>query len=176
MMNMNITPMISEADIAKRVGELGAQITEDYNGKKPLLLSVLKGSFMFYADLIRAIDIDVHCEFIGAASYGYSTKSSGEVRMTLDVANPIRDRHVIIVEDIIDTGLTMKYLQDTLSSRNPASIKTASLLHKPNAQKIECQVDYKGFEIGNDFVVGYGLDYQGKYRNLPFIGLVQSLN
>lgn len=175
-MEMKMTPLITEAEISKRVSEIGAQISKDYEGKTPLILSVLKGSFMFYADLIRTIDLDIGCEFIGAASYGHSTKSSGEVRMTLDVANPIRDRDVIIVEDIIDTGLTMKYLQDTLASRNPASIKTAALLYKPKAQKVDCKIDYTGFEIGNDFVVGYGLDYQGMYRHLPYIGLVQNLN
>ena len=175
-MEMNLTPLLAEEQISHRVLELGKEISKDYLDKKPLVLCVLKGSFMFYADLIRKIDLDVQCEFIGAASYGHSTKSSGEVRMTLDVANPIRDRDIIIVEDIIDTGLTMKYLQEVLTSRNPASVKTATLLHKPGATKVDCQIDYVGFEIDNDFVVGYGLDYQGKYRNLPYIGLVQNLN
>lgn len=175
-MDMKMTPLINEEEIHRKVVELGKKITDDYNNKDLVILSVLKGSFMFYADLIRAIDLDFSCEFIGAASYGHSTKSSGEVRMTLDVANPIQGKDILLVEDIIDTGLTMKYLTDVLGSRKPNSLKTATLLYKPNAQKVECPIDYVGFEIGNDFVVGYGLDYQGKYRHLPYIGQVQNLN
>lgn len=175
-MDLRLTPILSESAIKERIAQMGKEITQDYKGKKPLVLCVLKGSFLFYADLIRKIDLDLSCEFIGAASYGNSTKSSGEVRMTLDVAYPIRGRDVIVVEDIIDTGLTMRYLQDVLSTRSPASLKTVTLLHKPAAKKVDCRLDYVGFEIGNDFVVGYGLDYQGKYRNLPYIGQVQNLN
>ena len=175
-MDLKLTPMLTEAAIMERVTALGKEITADYRDKKPLLLCVLKGSFLFYADLIRAIQLDVSCEFIGAASYGHSSKSSGEVKMTLDASYPIKGKDVILVEDIVDTGLTMRYLQEVLTTRQPASLKTVTLLHKPAAKKVNCQIDYLGFEIGNDFVVGYGLDYQGRYRNLPYIGQIQNLN
>lgn len=175
-MSQNFSPLIKEEDLQKRIAEMGAELTEKFKGQKPLAICVLKGSFMFYSDLIRNIDLDLSCEFLGASSYGHSTKSSGEIRMTLDVAHPIKDQDVIIIEDIVDTGLTMRYLQETLQARQPRSLTTVTLLHKPAATKVECQVDHVGFEIGNDFVVGYGLDYQGLHRNLPYIGIVQSLN
>ena len=139
-------------------------------------ICILKGSFVFYSDLIRAMDIDVQCEFFGVSSYHGNMTSSGEVKVTLDLANPIEGRHVVLVEDIVDTGLTMNYLKTTLLSRKPKSLTTVTLLEKPDALKVPCELDYVGFKIPNDFVVGYGLDYQGLYRNLPYIAQVQSLN
>lgn len=176
MNHVNFSPILTEKQITDRVKEIGADITKKLKGEKPLALCILKGSFMFYSDLIRTIDLDMTCEFMGASSYGQSTKSSGEVRLTLDLSNSVKGRHVLLIEDIIDTGLTMAYLQKVILSREPASLTTISLLHKPKSKKVDCQIDYTGFEIGDEFVVGYGLDYQGKYRNLPFIGQVNSLN
>ena len=128
---------------------------------------------MFYSDLIRQMDLDLTCEFFGVSSY-QGTSSSGEVKVTLDLAHPIENQHVILVEDIVDTGITMNYLKNALLSRKPASLTTVALLSKPEALKVPCQLDYVGFKISNEFVVGYGLDYDGYYRNLPFIGQVQS--
>lgn len=170
--------MISEADINKRVLEIGHSLTKKFEkDKTPLVvISVLKGSFIFYSDLIRNMDLDFGCEFLGVASYHNSTKSSGEVKMTLDLATPIEGKNIIIVEDIVDTGLTMQYLLNYLKSRNPKSITTVTLLHKPEAAQVQCPLDFIGFEISNEFVVGYGLDYQGYFRNLPYIGKIENLN
>jgi hypoxanthine phosphoribosyltransferase len=144
-------------------------------GKDIVAVCVLKGSFVFYSDLIRNIETDVQCEFFGVSSY-HGMSSSGEVKVTLDLAHPIEGKDVILVEDIVDTGLTMNYLKSALLSRKPKSLTTVALLEKPDALKVPCEVDYVGFKIPNDFVVGYGLDYQGLYRNLPYIAQVQSLN
>lgn len=177
-MGINISSMISETEIQKRVVEIGTEITAKFkNDKAPLvIIAVLKGSFVFYSDLIRHIDLDFGCEFLGVSSYHNGTKSSGEVKVTLDLATPIEGKNVIIVEDIVDTGLTMQYLQNYFKSRGPKSVTTVSLLHKPDATQVKCQIDHIGFEIGNEFVVGYGLDYQGYFRNLPYIGIIQNLN
>jgi hypoxanthine phosphoribosyltransferase len=178
MMGIKISNMISEPEIQKRVVEIGKEITEKFkNDPAPLVvISVLKGSFVFYSDLIRHIGLDFGCEFLGVASYHNSTKSSGEVKVTLDLAAPIEGKNVVVVEDIVDTGLTMQYLQNYLKSRNPKSITTATLLHKPEATQVKCSLDYIGFKISNEFVVGYGLDYQGYFRNLPYIGKIENLN
>lgn len=178
MMGIKISNMISEEVLQTRVAEIGKEITEKFkNDKAPLVvISVLKGSFIFYSDLIRHIELDFGCEFLGVASYHNSTKSSGEVKVTLDLAAPIEGKNVVIVEDIVDTGLTMQYLLNYLKSRNPKSVTTATLLHKPEAAQVTCPLDYVGFNISNEFVVGYGLDYQGYFRNLPFIGKIENLN
>jgi hypoxanthine phosphoribosyltransferase len=178
MMGIKISNMIAEADIQKRVIEIGKAITAKFKDDKTpmVVISVLKGSFLFYSDLIRHIELDFGCEFLGVASYHNSTKSSGEVKVTLDLAAPIEGKNVIIVEDIVDTGLTMQYLLNYLKSRGPKSITTATLLHKPDATQVKCILDYVGFQISNEFVVGYGLDYQGYFRNLPFIGKIENLN
>jgi hypoxanthine phosphoribosyltransferase len=178
MMGIKISTMISEMDIEKRVGEIGKALTDQFkNDQAPLVIvAVLKGSFIFYSDLIRTIQLDFDCEFLGVASYHNGTKSSGEVKMTLDLATALEGKNVVIVEDIVDTGLTMQYLQNYLKSRNPKSVTTVTLLHKPEANQVHCQLDHIGFTIGNDFVVGYGLDYQGYFRNLPYIGLINNLN
>lgn len=176
MIDLKLSTLITEQQIRDKVKELGAALSDKYKGEQVLALCVLNGSFIFYSDLIREIDGDVKCEFIGLSSYGPESKSSGDVKITLDVHKPIRDKHVLIVEDIIDTGLTMKFLQSMLKERGAKSITTCAFLHKPNAQKIDCDLDHIGFEIANDFVVGYGLDYQGYCRNLPYIAQVQNIN
>lgn len=165
--------MISEDEIQARVAELGAQITRDFKGQSLHIIGVLKGCFMFLADLSRHIDLECSMDFLGLSSYGSRTASSGVVRMTQDLSHPIEGRHVLLVEDIIDTGLTMKYLIDNLQTRKPESVSVCSLLHKPSNQHIEVPLHYVGFEIPNKFVIGYGLDYAELYRNLPFIGLVR---
>ena len=176
MNNLKLSTYIKEEDIQKKVKELGQALNKKFNGKDLVAVCVLKGSFVFFSDLIRNIETDVQCEFFGVSSYHGGLTSSGEVKVTLDLANPIEGKDVILVEDIVDTGLTMNYLKSALLSRKPKSLVTVTLLEKPDALKVPCEVDYVGFKIPNDFVVGYGLDYQGLYRNLPYIAQVQSLN
>lgn len=169
--------LISAEEIARRVAELGAEITEDYRdrGTDLVLLCVLKGSVIFLADLCRAINLPLSLDFIGIASYGDETKSSGVVRLTSDLSKPIEGKHVLIVEDIIDTGLTAHYLMENLVTRKPASIKMCSLLHKKEHVKIEVPIDYLGFTVPDKFVVGYGLDVAQRYRNVPFIGYIENI-
>lgn len=174
MENLNLSPLISEEELKKKVKEMGAAITKEYKGQSLLAVGVLKGSFMFYSDLIREIDLDVVCDFCAISSYT-GMQSSGEVRLTMDLSHSVQAQNVLIIEDIVDTGLSMHFLQNYLKTRMPRSIKTASLLLKPDALKVDCEVDYVGFKIANDFVVGYGLDYQNYYRNLPYIAQVQSI-
>jgi len=162
--------LLSEEVIQARVAELGEQLTRDYEGKDLVLLVVLKGSILFAADLSRHIQLPLALEFMGLSSYGESTESSGIVRMTLDLSKPVVGKNVVIVEDIVDTGLTMQYLLDNLATRHPASLKVCTLLHKPSRCRVEVPLDYVGFTIEDHFVVGYGLDYEQKYRNLGFIG------
>jgi hypoxanthine phosphoribosyltransferase len=165
--------LISAEAIASRVAELGARITADYTDKPDVVvIGVLKGSVIFLADLIRHVALPIAVDFIGISSYGDATLSSGVVQITQDLSRPIEGKHVIVVEDIVDTGHTVHYLLQNLSTRRPASIKLASLLHKPERQEREVQIDYLGFTIPNKFVVGYGLDVAQLYRNLPFIGYV----
>jgi hypoxanthine phosphoribosyltransferase len=168
--------LISAQAIEKRVIEMGAEITKDYEGVEEdlVLLAVLKGSVIFMSDLCRRIALPLTCEFIGIASYGDETSSSGVVKITQDLTRPIEGKHVIVVEDIIDTGLTAAYLLENLATRHPASLKLASLLHKPSRTVREVPIDYLGFTVPNKFVVGYGLDIAQKYRNLSFIGYVES--
>ena len=160
--------------IQKKVKEMGEALSKKFKNKEVVAVCVLKGSFMFYSDLIRNIDTDVQCEFFGVSSYHGNTSSSGEVKVTLDLANPVEGKHIILVEDIVDTGLTMNYLKSAIMSRKPKSLTTVALLEKPDALKVPCELDFVGFKIPNDFVVGYGLDYQGFYRNLPYIAQVQN--
>jgi hypoxanthine phosphoribosyltransferase len=173
MQNANIKTLIDEATIQARVRELGAKITEDYQGKEVVLVPVLKGSFIFAADLARAIDLPVSIDFFGCRSYGDGTESSGVVQITYDLTKPIENKHVIIIEDIVDTGLTMKYLLENLTTRKPASLKLCSLLHKPARTRVPVNIDYLGFTIEDVFVIGYGLDYGEKLRNVPFLGVLQ---
>ena len=167
-----IKTLLSGEQIAARTAELGRAITDDYRaiGSDLVLVGVLKGSVIFLADLARQIALPLSIEFIGIASYGDETKSSGVVQITSDLTRPIEGKHVIVVEDIIDTGLTAHYLLDNLATRKPESIKLCSLLHKPERAVREVTIDYLGFTIPNKFVVGYGLDFAQQYRNLGFIG------
>ncbi|EAU63417.1 hypoxanthine phosphoribosyltransferase [Stigmatella aurantiaca DW4/3-1] len=152
---------------------LGAEITRDYQGKELTLVCVLKGSTFFAMDLARHIDLPLTLEFLGVSSYQGGTETTGEVRITTDVSKPMAGKHLLIIEDIIDTGLTMSFLLENLRARHPASLKLASLLEKPARARAKIAIDYKGFVIEDVFVVGYGLDYAEKYRNLPFIGVMK---
>lgn len=173
MNHLNLKTYISEEKIQQKVKEIGAELTKKFRGEKVTAVCVLKGSFVFYSDLIRHIETDITCEFFGVSSY-HGTSSSGEVKVTLDLSSPVEGHHVLLVEDIVDTGLTMNYLKNSIMSRKPASLTTIALLEKPEALKVPCKLDYVGFQITNEFVVGYGLDYQGYYRNLPYIAQVQN--
>lgn len=175
MNQLSLKPFITTEQIQSKVADLGRELTNKFQGQKVIVVCVLKGSFMFYSDLIRQIQTDVTCEFFGVSSYYGNTTSSGEVKVTLDLSTPIEGQNVILVEDIVDTGLTMNYLKNSLESRRPKSLTLVSLLEKPDALKVPCKIDYVGFKISNEFVVGYGLDYQGYYRNLPYIAQVQNL-
>jgi len=168
-----LEPLISTEQIARRVREMGAQIERDYQNKELVLLGVLKGSYMFISDLARSIDLPLSIDFIGLSSYGEATESTGVVKITSDLAKPIENKHVLIVEDIVDTGLTMRYLLDNLATRRPASVKLCTLLHKPSRARTRIPIDYLGFQIEDRFVVGYGLDHEDKYRNVPFIGVLR---
>lgn len=162
--------LIPEVKIQHRLDELAQEINHDYQGQSVTAICILKGSFIFFADMIRKLDLPVTCEFFGVSSYGNRTVSSGEVKVTLDINEPLENRHIILFEDIVDSGLTLSYLQNLFRTRKPASIRTCALLMKPESLKTHVDVDYIGFKLGNEFVVGYGMDYAGKYRNLPFIG------
>ena len=161
--------LISRETIQEKVRDLGARIAEDYEGKDLVLIGVLKGCTLFMSDLMRAIEVDLTCDFLRVSSYDGGLKSSGIVRWEFDITQPIKDKHVLLVEDIIDTGLTIRFLLDNLQLRLPASLKVCTLLHKPDRTVADIQVDYLGFSIPNRFVIGYGLDLEGKYRNLPDI-------
>lgn len=171
--NPNLEIMYSADEIAARINELGKEITRDYADKDLVLIGVLKGSVIFLADLMRAIDLKLTIDFMAVSSYKDATVSSGDVEILKDLTNPIRGKDVIIVEDIVDTGLTLFRLTEILGSRGANSIKIATLLDKPEPRiKKELKIDYKGFEIPNKFVVGFGLDAANRWRNLPFIGVV----
>lgn len=161
--------MISEEEIAKRVKELGQQLTEEYRGSDLLIVGILKGCMLFLSDLVRAIDLPLAMDFMVVSSYGTATKSSGVVRIIKDLEKEIEGKDVLIVEDIVDTGLTLSYLIENLKTRNPKSVKVCSLLDKPDRRKSQVNIEYVGFTIPDEFVVGYGLDYAEIYRNLPFV-------
>lgn len=161
--------LLTEEEIKTRVKELGQAISRDYENKDLLMVGILKGAFIFMADLVRSVTIPVELDFMAVSSYGSSTKSSGVVRILKDLDKNIEGRHVLLVEDIVDTGLTFKYLLENLQTRGPASLKTCALLDKPDRRQVEVTVDYNGFTIPDEFVVGYGLDYNEKYRNLKDI-------
>ena len=166
--------LISQADIQQRIGTLAAEIEKDYPPTEEIhLVGVLKGGFMFMADLVRAMSERVTMDFMAVSSYGKGTTSSGQVRVLKDLDSNLEGRHIIVVEDIVDTGLTLHYLQDLLKARAPKSMKTACLLSKPSRRKVDVQVDYIGFTIEDHFVVGYGLDYAEKYRNLSYIAILE---
>jgi hypoxanthine phosphoribosyltransferase len=165
--------LIPEADLRARVQALGEQIARDYAGKPLVTVGVLKGSFIFLADLVRSIDLPLTVDFVGISSY-QGTRTSGVVQITSDLARPIGGKDVLLVEDIVDTGLTMRYLLDNLATRGPASVKVCALLEKPSRARVKIPIDYRGFVIGDEFVVGYGLDWDGRMRNLPYIGVPRS--
>jgi hypoxanthine phosphoribosyltransferase len=172
--NPNLEVLISEEQIQTRIRELGAEITRDYAGLNPLLIGVLKGACFFLSDLLRTIDTRLGVEFMAISSYGASTRTSGEVRIMKDLDVPIEGRHILVVEDIVDTGLTLSYLLSSLASRGAASVKLAALLDKYERRQKEVKIDYLGFKIPDEFVVGYGLDFAERYRNLPFIAVLKN--
>jgi len=177
-MNVSIKKDIAEIligteELQAKVAELGRQISEDYRGRNPLLICLLRGAVVFLSDLIRATDIPLEMDFMAISSYGASTESSGVVRLMMDLKSNITGRDVLIVEDIVDTGRTLAYILDNLQTRRPADIKVCALLSKPSRREVQVELDYLGFEIPDEFVVGYGLDYAEAYRNLPFIGVLK---
>ena len=159
--------IITREQIANKVAEIATQLGKDYRGKNPLLIGILKGSFVFLSDLVRAMNIPAEIDFVRLASYGAGTESSGKIKLVKDVETPIKGRHVLVVEDIIDRGLTVRFLLDYLSFRKPASLKLCALFDKPSRRKVEVPIDYLGFTVPDAFVVGYGLDFDEKYRYLP---------
>ena len=165
--------LIGKEELDRRIDELARQISKDYEGKNPLLIGILKGSFIFMSDLIRRLTIEFTVDFMGTSSYGASTQSSGEVRITKDLEDSVAGRDVLLIEDIVDTGLTLRYLLDTLRARQPASLKVCALLDKPARRRVRVPLDYYGFIIPNEFVVGYGLDLEERYRGLPFVGVLK---
>ena len=172
--NPKLEILLSEQQIRTRIQELGTQITRDYAGLNPLLIGVLKGACFFLSDLMRAIDAPLSLEFMAISSYGSSTRTSGEVRIMKDLDVPIEGRHILVVEDIVDTGLTLSYLLANLHARGAASVKLAALLDKYERRQKPVQIDYLGFQIPDEFVVGYGLDFAERYRNLPFIAVLKN--
>lgn len=176
MYPLKLSELISQDDLQKRVKDIAKEISDEFAGEDVVAICILKGSYMFFSDLIRELDLDVICEFFGVSSYHGNTQSSGEVKVTLDITRPLEGKNVLLVEDIVDSGLTMTYLQKVLTARGPKKLKTVSLLKKPAAMKQKVHLDYVGFEIDNHFVVGYGLDYQEYYRNLPYIAQAENVN
>lgn len=165
--------LISREELEAKAKELGQQITVDYKGKDLVLICVLKGAVMFLTELAKNIDLHLDMDFMAISSYGASTKSSGVVKILKDLDTSIEGRDILIVEDIIDSGLTLNYLLENLRSREPNSIKVCTLLDKPEGRQVEMEADYVGFEVPNEFVIGFGLDYAEKYRNLPYIGVLK---
>jgi hypoxanthine phosphoribosyltransferase len=165
--------LYTETQIAQRVAELGTQISTDYEGKSVVLVGVLNGAVTFLADLMRQINVPVSMDLVAISSYGSYTSTSGVVRIMKDLDESVESKHVLIVEDIVDTGLTLNYLVDYMRSRNPASVKVVAMLSKPSRHKVKVNVDYLGFTVPDEFVVGYGLDYAQRYRNLPCIGILK---
>ncbi len=174
MIGLQVRVLISEEEIKKRVSELAVQISRDYAEKDLFVVGILKGAVVFVSDLIREIAVPLEMDFMAISSYGASTQSSGVVKMLKDLDTPVEGRDVLIVEDIIDTGLTLSYLTELLRSRKPNSVQTAVLLDKPDRRKIEYVPDYVGFTVPDKFVIGYGIDYNHKFRELPYIGVVTS--
>jgi len=165
--------LLTEERLAAKVAELAQQLREDYAGKNPVLIGILTGSFVFMTDLIRALAMDLTVDFMAVSSYEDATVSSGKVRLLKDCSHDISGRHVLIVEDIIDTGLTLEHMVQILRDRKPASLRICCLLDKPSRRRVAVELDYVGFEIPDEFVVGYGLDFAEKYRNLPYVGTLK---
>ncbi len=174
MMNHDIEQVFySEEQLAQVVKRIGAEISRDYEGKDLLLVGILKGSVVFMTDLMRALSIPCAIDFMVVSSYGSGTKTSGVVQIVKDLGQSIENRHVILVEDILDSGMTLSYVTKVLNTRNPASIRVCTLLDKPARRKADIYADYKGYDVPDEFIVGYGLDYAEKYRNLPYIGVLK---
>ncbi|MCB5252782.1 MAG: hypoxanthine phosphoribosyltransferase [Candidatus Cloacimonetes bacterium] len=174
LMNCDISAVLfDERRIQTRIREIGQEINSDYEGKVPVVIGVLKGGFVFLSDLIRAITIPLEIDFLAISSYGVGTSSSGVVKIRKDIDIELADRDVIIVEDIVDSGLSLQYIKDYIWKHKPASLRTCVLLDKPEAHKVEISFEYVGFEVGDEFVVGYGLDFAERYRNLPYIGILK---
>jgi hypoxanthine phosphoribosyltransferase len=165
--------LLTEEEIARRVKEIGDEISVKYAGKNPVIVCILRGAVIFLSDLMRSISIPLEIDFFSLSSYGASTKSSGVVKIRKDIDKDIANRPVIIVEDIVDSGLTLHYIKEYLKNHKPESIEICALLDKPEAHKTDLLIDYIGFKISNEFVVGYGLDYAEKYRNIPYIGVLK---
>ncbi len=165
--------LFNEEEITKKVTQLGRQITQDYRGKDLILVGILKGASVFMSDLMRKISIPINVDFMAVSSYGLSTESSGVVKIIKDLDYDIEERHVLIVEDIIDTGLTLNYIYKNLLSRNPKSLKVCTLLDKLDRRKVNIKADYKGFNIPDEFIIGYGIDYAERYRNLPYVAILK---
>ncbi len=165
--------LIDQPTIAARVRELGAQLARDYEGRRPLLIAVLKGASVYLSDLIRSMDIDLEIDFIGLTSYGMERTSSGKVRLVHDLRDEIRGRDVILVEGVVDTGYSLRFLLDLLMQRRPRSIKVCALLDKVPCRRVPVPVDYAGFKIGTEFIIGYGMDAAETYRQLPFVGVIE---
>lgn len=174
MQMKDIKVLFPERQVREQIRKLGRQITDDYRGQELLVVGILKGAFIFMADLVREIDLTVRVDFMEVSSYGKSTVSSGEVRILKDIGEAVEGRHVLVVEDIIDTGLTLNYICEIVAARNPSSLKTCCLLDKPSRRQVQTlKPDYVGFTIDDHFVVGWGLDYAQQYRNLPVIGILE---
>ncbi|NLL69964.1 MAG: hypoxanthine phosphoribosyltransferase [Epulopiscium sp.] len=165
--------LVTEEQLAKKVEELGKQISKDYEGEEITVIGILKGSNIFLGDLVRKITVPVYLDFMVVSSYGNSAQTSGVVRILKDLDDDIEGKNVLIVEDIIDTGLTLAYLKHNLLRRNPKSLKICTLLDKPARREVDLSIDYKGFDIPDEFIVGYGIDYAERYRNLPFVGILK---
>jgi len=165
--------LISEEELKNGVKNLGEKISQDYQGKKPILIGILRGAFVFLADLIRAIEIPIEVDFMGVESYGGQTQSSGVVRILRDLSSNIEGRHVVVIEDIVDTGQTLNYILENLKTRRPLSLKVCTLLDKRERRIVNIPLDYIGFTVPDRFVVGYGLDYAQKYRNLPYLTFIE---
>jgi hypoxanthine phosphoribosyltransferase len=169
-------PIVTQEEMRTRIKELGRQISADYADKDLILVGILKGAYAFYADLARAIRVPLRVDFLVVTSYGSKARSSGKVKMVTDLTEDIAGRDVLLVEDIVDSGLTVKFLMKTLAKRKPKSMKVCTLLSKPERRKVDVPVDYVGFKIPNKYVVGYGLDYQQKYRNLPYLAVLDKVD
>jgi hypoxanthine phosphoribosyltransferase len=169
-------PIVTQEQMRARIREMGRQITSDYTGKDLILIGVLKGAYAFYADLARAIRIPMRVDFIVVTSYGSRSKSSGKVKLVSDLTEDVKGKDLLLVEDIIDSGLTISYLMKTLAKRKPRSVKVCTLLSKPERRVVNVAIDYEGFRIPNKYVVGYGLDYQQKYRNLPYLAVLDKVD
>lgn len=169
----NIKVLLEEKVIVEKTAELAARISRDYEGKDLVIIGILKGSFMFLSDLVKRVTVPHIIDFMKVSSYGSSTQHSGVVQILLDISKPVEGKHVLVVEDIVDTGLTMKYLLENLETRHPASVKVCSLLEKPARTRVKIRIDYLGFTIPDKFVIGYGLDWEEKYRNLPYVGFLE---